>query len=211
MDVVEFFERSAGRWRSQRTTHHLAFRRAEVGDSEIAVVFLTAADPEVEALCRFHEVDPKLAVGGSRVTWQGTMSWDRDTEGGHEGKTVFAIVPDPDNPRQGRLLRELGYAEIVPVVGRFHMDEADGLILTTEYETMSSIERFWFVNPQLRLRTSTVKRFGGFSTASFCSEAQMLAENSDHQAAEKSTIDSSSSSQSVNVSQSMAAVSPLGW
>lgn len=214
MDVVEFFERSAGRWRSQRTTHHLAFRRAEVGDSEIAVVFLAATDPEVEELCRFHEVDPKLAVGGSRVTWQGTMSWDRENEGGHEGKTVFAIVPDPENPRQGRLLRERGYAEIVPVVGRFHMDEADGLILTTEYETMSSIERFWFVNPQLRLRTSTVKRFGGFSTASFCSEAQMLSENnenSDLQGAEELTSASAPSAPAANMPSTTTAVSPLGW
>ncbi len=173
MEVVDFFARSAGRWRSQRTTHHLAFRRAEVGDSEISVISLEATSAEVGELCELHNIDPSLAVCGSRVTWQGTMSWDRDTEGGHEGKTVFAIVPDQDNPRQGRLLREKGYAEIVPVVGRYHLDEEGGLILTTEYETMSSIERFWFVNPTLRLRTSTVKRFGGFSTASFCSEARL--------------------------------------
>lgn len=173
LEVVDFFERSAGRWRSQRTTHHLAFRRAEVGDSEISVIALAASDPDVQALCRFHEVDPQLAVCGSRVTWQGTMGWDRDNEGGHEGKTVFAIVPDPDNLSQGRLLRERGYAEIVPVVGRYHLDAEGGLNLTTEYETMSSVERFWFATPQLRLRTSTVKRFGGFSTASFCSEARL--------------------------------------
>jgi hypothetical protein len=173
LEVVDFFERSAGRWRSQRTTHHLAFRRAEVGDSEISVIALAASDPDVQELCRFHEVDPQLAVCGSRVTWQGTMGWDRDNEGGHEGKTVFAIVPDQDDTSQGRLLRERGYAEIVPVVGRYHLDPEGGLNLTTEYESMSSIERFWFANPQLRLRTSTVKRFGGFSTASFCSEARL--------------------------------------
>ncbi|MGB8703018.1 MAG: phycobiliprotein lyase [Thermosynechococcaceae cyanobacterium] len=173
MEVVDFFERSAGRWRSQRTTHHLAFRRAEVGDSEISVISLSATDPDVQELCRLHNIDPQLAVCGSRVTWQGTMGWDRDNEGGHEGKTVFAIVPDSDNPLSGRLLRERGYAEIVPVVGRYHLDAEGGLNLTTDYETMSSIERFWFVNPQLRLRTSTVKRFGGFSTASFCSEARL--------------------------------------
>ena len=175
LEVVDFFERSAGRWRSQRTTHHLAFRRAEVGDSEISVFALAASDPDVQELCRFHEVDPQLAVCGSRVTWQGTMGWDRDSEGGHEGKTVFAIVPDQDNPLCGRLLRERGYAEIVPVVGRYHLDAEGGLNLTTEYETMSSIERFWFETPELRLRTSTVKRFGGFSTASFCSEARLCA------------------------------------
>jgi hypothetical protein len=173
LEVVDFFERSAGRWRSQRTTHHLAFRRAEVGDSEISVFALGASDPEVQELCRFHEVDPALAVCGSRVSWQGTMGWDKDNEGGHEGKTVFAIVPDQDDPLRGRLLRERGYAEIVPVVGRYHLDAKGGLNLTTEYETMSSIERFWFANSGLRLRTSTVKRFGGFSTASFCSEARL--------------------------------------
>jgi hypothetical protein len=173
LEVVDFFERSAGRWRSQRTTHHLAFRRAEVGDSEISVFALGASDPEVQELCRFHEVDPALAVCGSRVSWQGTMGWDRDNEGGHEGKTVFAIVPDQDDPLRGRLLRERGYAEIMPVVGRYHLDAEGGLNLTTEYETMSSIERFWFANSGLRLRTSTVKRFGGFSTASFCSEARL--------------------------------------
>jgi CpeS-like protein len=132
-----------------------------------------ASDPEVQELCRFHEVDPALAVCGSRVSWQGTMGWDRDNEGGHEGKTVFAIVPDQDDPLRGRLLRERGYAEIMPVVGRYHLDAEGGLNLTTEYETMSSIERFWFANSGLRLRTSTVKRFGGFSTASFCSEARL--------------------------------------
>jgi hypothetical protein len=51
-------------------------------------------------------------------------------------------------------------------------------VLTTEYETMSSIERFWFANPNLRLRTSVVKRFGGFSTASFCAESRLTLEES---------------------------------
>ncbi len=173
MEVVDFFKQSAGRWRSQRTTHHLAFRRSEVGDSGIEVASLEASHPDVVELCRQHQVDPSLAVYGSRVVWQGTMGWDRENEESHTGKTVFAIVPDPEDDRKGRLLRERGYAEIVPVVGRYHLDEQGGLVLTTEYETMSSIERFWFASPDLRLRTSTVKRFGGFSTASFCSETRL--------------------------------------
>ena len=70
-------------------------------------------------------------------------------------------------------MRELGYAEIMPVVGRYEMDEEDGLVLLTEYETMSSRERFWFANDNTRVRTSTVKRFGGFSSATFCSETRV--------------------------------------
>lgn len=177
MDVMAFFKRSAGRWKSQRATHHLAFRRAEVGDSNIQVASLTADDPRIQALCELHEIDPGLAVGGSAVEWLGAMSWDREGEGNHEGQTAFAIVPDTDDPFRGRLLRERGYAEIVPVVGRYVMDADDGLVLLTEYDTMSSQERFWFAEGgNVRFRTSVVKRFGGFSTASFCAEVRVLDE-----------------------------------
>ncbi|MFN6569327.1 chorismate-binding protein [Nostoc minutum NIES-26] len=169
MDAMEFFQLSTGRWRSQRTTHHLAFKRSEKGESEIQIEVLTADDPKIIEICQLHEFDSSLAVGGAFVSWQGSMGWDREEEN-HTGSTVFALLPDTADGRQGTLLRERGYAEIVPVAGRYHMDEEDGLVLTTEYETMSSIERFWFASPSLRMRTSTVKRFGGFSTATFCTE-----------------------------------------
>lgn len=169
MDVVEFFRLSTGRWRSQRTTHHLAFRRAEAGESEIHVEVYERDHPKVVEICQLHDVDPALAIGGAFVSWHGSMNWDRD-DGNHEGSTVFALIPDAEHPNQGTLLRERGYAEIVPVAGRYEMDEEGAMVLTTEYETMSSVERFWFASPSLRMRTSTVKRFGGFSTATFCTE-----------------------------------------
>ena len=172
MDAKEFFEKSGGKWRSQRTTHHLAFRQAEMGSSDIEVTTLKADDPKVVEICKMHEIDPGLAAGGAFVTWDGAMAWDKDDEN-HKGSTVFAIVPDEDNPRKGRMLRERGYAEIVPVIGRFEMDEEDALILITEYETMSTIERFWFPSPNLRMRTSAVKRFGGFNTSTFCTEVRV--------------------------------------
>lgn len=178
MNAIEFFQRSAGKWRSQRTTHHLAFRQAEMGSSDIQVTSLNAEDPKILEICKMHEIDPMLAAGGALVTWDGAMAWDKDDEN-HKGSTVFAIVPDPENPRKGRMLRERGYAEIVPVVGLFEMDDEDGLILITEYETMSSIERFWFPSPNLRMRTSAVKRFGGFNTSTFCTEVRVEESNSD--------------------------------
>lgn len=175
MDVMEFFQHSAGRWRSQRTTHHLPFRRAENGGSEIWVEALAADDPKIIEICKLHEVDPSLAIGGAFVSWDGAMAWDKEGED-HTGSTVFSLIPDPDKPRQGKLLRERGYAEVVPVAGRYEMDDEDGLNLITDYETMSIVERFWFLTPDLRLRSSTVQRFGGFSTATFCIEARLEAE-----------------------------------
>jgi hypothetical protein len=173
MDAMQFFQKSAGTWRSQRTTHHLAFKRAEMGGSEIQVDPLDKDHPDIVALCEMHQVDPSLAIGGADVRWAGTMQWDREDGEIHEGKTCFALVPDDETGRSGKMLRELGYAEIVPVVGRYEMDTEDGLVLITEYETMSSRERFWFANDRTRVRTSTVKRFGGFSSATFCSETRV--------------------------------------
>ncbi|MBE9060205.1 phycobiliprotein lyase [cf. Phormidesmis sp. LEGE 11477] len=172
MNVMEFFQQSAGQWQSQRTTHHLPFRRAELGGSNISVEALPADNEKVVEICKLHDVDPSSAVGGAYVQWNGEMAWDKEGED-HKGSTVFALVPDADNPQTGNLLRERGYAEIVPVIGRFEMDSENGLVLTTEYETMSSIERFWFPNSDLRMRTSVVKRFGGLSTASFCAESRV--------------------------------------
>ncbi|MEM8672750.1 MAG: phycobiliprotein lyase [Cyanobacteria bacterium P01_G01_bin.67] len=184
-DAKEFFQQSAGKWRSQRTTHHLPFRRAESGGSDIQVDFLDAKDPKIVAICEMHNEDPQTAIGGAFVSWDGSMAWDKENED-HKGTTVFALIPEPGDQRQGKLLRERGYAEIVPVAGKYHMDESDGLVLITEYETMSIIERFWFVSPDLRLRSSTVKRFGGFNTATFCAESRV-----DKLSGSESTLESS--------------------
>jgi CpeS-like protein len=61
MDAMAFFQKSSGLWRSQRTTHHLAFKRAEMGGSEIRVQALPKDDPQIIELCQLHEVEPDLA------------------------------------------------------------------------------------------------------------------------------------------------------
>lgn len=170
MDIKEFFEQSAGRWFSQRTSHHLAFKQAENGKSNITIEMIAADAPEVVQLCQQYEVDPALALCGARVTWDGTMDWDEQK---HQGSTVLVPVADPDKPNEGKLLREMGYAEKAPVAGRYIMGDDQALTLITDYETMYSEERLWFASPNLRLRTSILKRFGGFSMASLSSEIRM--------------------------------------
>jgi hypothetical protein len=170
MNIQEFFEQSAGKWFSQRTSHHLAFKQSESGKSNITIEMLASDAPEVIQLCQQYEIEPESALCGARVSWDGTMEWDDEK---HQGSTVIVPVPDTDKPNEGRLLREVGYAEKVPVAGRYMMGEDDALTLITDYETMYSEERLWFASPNLRLRTSILKRFGGFSMASLSSEIRM--------------------------------------
>ena len=170
-DALSFFRLSCGRWRSQRSSHHLLHRRAEAGGSFIEVVEIAAADPRLIAIAELHGEDPAGLVGGCRVTWNASMAWDKAGEA-HEGESVFGLIPTDELGRSGLLLRDRGYAETAPVAGHFAMDERDGLLLTTSYETMASLERFSFAGPNVRLRTSTVE--GLSNTASFCVETRLL-------------------------------------
>lgn len=173
---MDFFRMTEGRWRSQRVTHHLAMRRTELGELEINATVLPADAPQVAAICAMHNIDAATAIGGIDVNWQGSMAWDTDK--GQAGATVMVLVPDTENPQAGLLLREKGYAETNPVVGRYRVDQQDGLVLMTEYETMHSVERFSFLSPTLRFRTSTV--LGLSNTASFCVETLVNTGNGDN-------------------------------
>ena len=191
MDIKEFFEQSAGKWFSQRTSHHLAFKQAENGKSNIAIEMLCADAPEVVKLCEQYDINPQLALCGARVTWDGMMEWDGDGDADkeqHKGSTVLVPVPDPDKPNEGQLLREMGYAEKAPVAGRYIMGSDDALTLITDYETMYSEERLWFASPNLRLRTSILKRFGGFSMASLSSEIRLGVTQAPKQAEDAASV-----------------------
>ncbi|MEX0589297.1 MAG: phycobiliprotein lyase [Cyanobium sp.] len=199
-DALSFFRLSCGRWRSQRSSHHLLHRRAEAGGSFIEVVEIGAADPRLIAIAELHGENPAALVGGCRVTWNASMAWDRAGEA-HEGESVFGLIPTDRNGRFGLLLRDRGYAETAPVAGHFAMDERDGLLLTTSYETMNSLERFSFAGPDVRLRTSTVE--GLSNTASFCVETRVLD-------SPRPASDQTAAVQTPGSARE-AALSPLGW
>lgn len=173
-DAMAFFRARAGTWASWRVTHHLAFRRSETGESAIKMVVLPATDERVVSLCADNDVcaDEEVA-GGCHVTWQATMAWDAEGEN-HAGETVFALVPEKGSDgARGRMLRDRGYAEIVPIAGTYFMDAAGGLNLITPYDGGEVVERFVFDGPDMVHRASTVCRFGGMGTATFSTERRM--------------------------------------
>ena len=168
-NALSFFQLSCGRWRSQRSVHHLLHRRAEAGGSLIVVDELAASDSRLVELAQLHGQDPAGLVGGCWVRWSASMAWDKAGED-HTGESVIGLIPTDDRGREGILLRDLGYAEKAPASSRFCMDEHDGLLLSTEYETMSVWERFAFQGPNVRVRSSTVE--GLSNNASFCIETR---------------------------------------
>ena len=174
MNIDEFVERSLGTWRSQRSAHHLAFHHFEEVTSKIDILPLENGDEKVIALCKANQVDPHLASSPFYMTWEGQSDWDEDEV--LAGSTVLVPIPDTDNPTQGKLLRELGYAETVPAIGHYQLIEDGSFILKTSYERATAEEKIWFATPNLRLRVSLIKTGDGkgVTTASFSSEIRAL-------------------------------------
>jgi hypothetical protein len=170
MNIEEFFELSAGKWFSHRTSQHLAFNQSEHSKSDIIIETLVVDHPEVIKLCQQYKINPSSASCATKITWNGTMDKDQAK---HSGSTTLVSIPDADNPTQGKLLREIIDTNKTPVAGRYKFDSDDALILTIEDETMWSEERLWFASPNLRMRVNILKSFGGFSITSFTSEIRM--------------------------------------
>jgi hypothetical protein len=100
------------------------------------------------------------------------MEWYED-KGKRSGSTVLIPIPNPDQSKEGRLLRQMGEAQKAPVIGCYMIGNDNALTMITEYETMYSEERLWFASPNFRLRTSILKQSDGFSMASLYSEIRM--------------------------------------
>ena len=198
-DALSFFQLSCGRWRSQRSVHHLLHRRAEAGGSLIVVEELERTDKRLAEIATLHGQDPAGLVGGCWVRWSASMAWDKAGED-HTGESVIGLIPTDERGRSGLLLRDLGYAEKAPASSLFSMDERDGLLLSTEYETMNVWERFAFAGPNVRVRSSTVE--GLSNNASFCIETRCEVSGSEQPSAKPQSAESTSAE---------PALSLLGW
>jgi hypothetical protein len=170
MDIVEFFELSSGKWLSQRSSHHFDSQQSEASKSDLVIELLDKAAPEVVKVCEQYCIDPAIALCGAKVSWSSTADLDAKKT---TGSTVLVPVASPETNNEGQLLRDVGSPSKPPVPGRYVLGSDEALTLITEDETIHVEERLWFASPNLRLRTSMLKRAGGSSTASFFSEIRM--------------------------------------
>jgi phycoerythrin-associated linker protein len=168
MTVEDFFHKSFGQWKSQRSSHNLAWTQFEAVTSDITIVEKPADDPHVVDLCESNNVEPADVLVSIEMSWKGESDWDSDEV--VEGCTLMSVVKDSET--SGRLLRSAGYAETIPAVGKWTMTPEGSFVLHTMYDAAAAEERIWFATPDLRLRVSNIRTSSGRGvvTASFSSE-----------------------------------------
>jgi len=171
MEIVNFFEKMAGRWFSQRTTHALSTQQSKAGKSDLEVDFLSAEASEVQQLCETAAVG-EAPLCGLKIQQSSTIEGDTkptslttllvpltaDTQGadGLAGGT-FVRSGKPGQPSQQ---------------GTYTLED-EVLTITTETKEATSTERLWFINNNLRMRTGITELASGLRIASFCSEIRL--------------------------------------
>lgn len=170
MTIQEFFEKSCGKWFSQRTTQHLTYNQSEWGKSDVYIDMLAVDDSTVMDVCEKHGVDPGHALCAVQVKWEGFVGADPSKQ---MGRTI--LVPlQSEIPHEGTLLRQTVKPASLLSTARYVLDGDSALSLFSDYEGVQTQERLWFVSDNLRLRTSMVKRPGQFDTSSFVSEIRVI-------------------------------------
>lgn len=175
MEVREFFELSAGKWFSLKTSHHLAIKQSEQGKSELEIDLLASDSPQVSQICQQAGIDPAAIWGGVKYSWDGTLVWDShpQTSPNRRGERVVVFVPDAPAAKTGKLLQSDGKSE-APQIGKYMMGEDNALTLVTERGDTRSEERMWYESDNVRLRTTIVTHANGNALASFYSEIRRM-------------------------------------
>ena len=174
MNVQEFFELSAGKWFSQKTSQHLTLKQSEHGKSDLTIEILPQDNPQIVKLCQQTGIDPSLIWGGAKYTWKGTLSWDTQLQssGNQQGETIAILVPDAPAAKTGKLFHIDRQNAQLPQA-RYTLGDDDALTLVTTAENTCAEERVWFESNNVRIRTTIVTQTDGNSIASFYSEIRM--------------------------------------
>ncbi len=172
MDIKEFFELSAGKWFSQKTSHHLTLKQSEHGKSDLVISVLPNDDPQVIQLCQQAGIEPSSMGISAKYTWKGTMQWDagQQSTSNQQGESIAIIIPDTPGSSTGKLFRS---GTTTPVAVNYSLGEDDALTLITADEHQRAEERVWFESNNVRLRTTIMTQPNGDAMASFYSEIRM--------------------------------------
>ncbi len=170
MSMMAFFHKSEGVWFTQRTVHHFDVVADESGESNLIVGVVAARDQRVIDICKSQNIDPNLAAGGASFAWQANLSDSAPSS----SAAVLVDVPDDESGRSGKLVRDRGYVETIPVVSRYWFGQDGILTIDTDYETNQGQERCWFLTDDFRVRVSTARMMDGVNLMTYCSEKRFV-------------------------------------
>lgn len=176
MEIVNFFEKLAGRWFSQRTTHALSTQQSKAGKSDLEVEFLAPDHEAVQTLYQQQAATSPICapICGLRIQQSSTIEGDSTPK-------VATTLLVPLSPQTEKTTASEIYTGILLRSGTTDTStyalEQEVLTIVSDGAEAYSEERLWFVNDNLRMRTGNTELKGGTHSglriASFCTEIRL--------------------------------------
>lgn len=171
MTMMEFFRKSEGKWFTERSVHHFDVVADESGESNLIVKVIESEDPKVKAACDLQGIEPARAMGGASFSWQDNLE---EKEPNPDYAAVLIDVPDDETKRSGKLIRDKGYLDKLPVISRYWFAEDGILTINTDYDDKQGQERCWFITDDFRVRVATATLMNGINLVTYCSERRCV-------------------------------------
>lgn len=166
MSIVNFFETVEGTWFSQRTTHFAPGQPSQTGQATLKIARIEASDARVGSLCQQFNVSADAAIFA--------ISIEQEVQAGLYGggtaappRLTVMVGLKSEDESSGPFFSQ---TDQEPAIAGQYALEDEVLTLSVRNDQFQSDERLWYMNPNLRMRTSLVKRADGQQMASFCSE-----------------------------------------
>lgn len=150
--IAEFFQQSAGNWRSERRYYTLPEGETQEMVSQIAIRYLESGCLELLHLANLHQLPQDVFLFcGAEVTWD-----SQDSISGRQasrGSTLFGA-------KGSILYRDRGFATPKPVTADFQFSNPQTLCLRTEYKGNVFEEELKLVGSLYRTRQTIISREG---------------------------------------------------
>jgi CpeS-like protein len=150
--IAEFFQRSAGNWRSDRRYYTLPDGETKETVSLISIRFLAQGCSELQKLAQMHQLESDTLMScGAEVSWNSADSVSGKKQS--QGNTLFGAGGEV-------LYRDRGFATPNPVTAQFYFSNPETLCLRTEYKGSVFEEELKLIGQQYRTRQTIISRAG---------------------------------------------------
>ncbi|MFN6568010.1 phycobiliprotein lyase [Dendronalium sp. ChiSLP03b] len=150
--IAEFFQQSAGKWRSQRRYYTLPEGETKELVTIVTICFLESGCDKLQKLSQMHDLAASVSLTcGAEVTWESSDVLKARRES--QGSTLFGAL-------ENTLYRDRGFATSKPVTAKYYFPNPQTLCLRTEYSGSVFEEELKLVGSKYRTRQTIISRAG---------------------------------------------------